>query len=327
MKRNELFEKYLSIKESMIEEGSYRALPICIEMPHRIGCSQEGYPMFFIECSDEAKTTDIKLALFKVLFNRKCSITNVQDKQSQTKFFTLIQMNSDNVELQKYFFQVVFLILQKLPVKPQVNVLKTEVSNVIQLFLAPAKFSEEVIRGLFAELLVIERSKNPEYLVRAWHVSPKDKYDFNDSIDKIEVKSTTGESRSHLFSIEQLSPNADSKLLIASIFVNQTGIGKSVFDLVESISSRLSSTEELIKLQEVVLKTIGVHTDVVAKMFFDYKMAVDTFKLYDYKSIPSIPISLIPHQVSNVRFRSDISEIASIDENGYVISGKLFESL
>lgn len=326
MKRNELYEKYLSIKEANLEEGFYRALPICDEMPHRIGCSEEGYPMFFIECSDETKTTDIKLALFKVLFNRKCSITNVQDKQSQTKMFALIQMNSDKAELQKYFFQVVFLILQKLPVKPQINVLKAEVSNVIQLFLAPAKFSEEVIRGLFAELLVIERSKNPEYLVRAWHVTPKDKYDFNDSIDKIEVKSTTGDSRSHLFSIEQLSPNADSKLLIASMFVNRTGIGKSVFDLEESISLRLSSLEDLIKLQDIVLKTIGAHEE-VKNMFFDYNMAVNTYKLYDYKDIPSIPISSIPPQVSNVHFRSNISDISSIDENGYVISGKLFESI
>ena len=327
MNRNELYDKYLSIKEAHVEEGYFRALPVNDDMPHRIGCSEEGYPMFFIECSDEAKTTDIKLALFKVLFNRKCSIRNVQDKESQTKSFTLIQMNSDNEELQKYFFQVVFLILQKLPLKPKVNILKTEVSNVIQLFLAPVKFSEEIIRGLFAELLVIERSKNPEYLVRAWHVTPKDKYDFNDSIDKIEVKSTTGDSRSHLFSIEQLTPNADSKLLIASIFVNQTGIGKSVFDIVESISSRLSSTEDMIKLQEVVLKTIGVHTDAVANMFFDYKMAVDYYKLYDYKDIPSIPISSIPPQVSKVHFRSDLSGVSSIDEKDYILSGKLFESI
>ena len=327
MKRNELYNKYLSIKESKAEEGYFRALPICDEMPHRIGCSKEGFPMFFIECSDDMKTTDIKLALFKVLFNRNCSITNVQDKQSQTKLFTLIQMNSDNAELQKYFFQVVFLILQKLSKKPQVNVLKTEVSNVIQLFLAPAKFDKEVVRGLFAELLVIERSKNPEYLVRAWHVTPKDKYDFNDSVDKIEVKSTTGDSRSHLFSIEQLSPNVDSKLLIASTFVNQTGIGLSVFGLVESISSKLSSTDDMIKLQEVVLKTIGAHIDETASMFFDYNLAVDTYKLYDYKDIPSIPISSIPPEVSKVHFRSDLSGVASIDEKDYILSGKLFESI
>ncbi len=327
MRRNELYDKFLSIKGENSGKEVFKALPVCEEMTHRIGCSEEGYPMFFVECSDSTKTTDIKLALFRVLFNRNCSILDMQTQQSQTKVFTLIQMNSHKEELQKYFFQVVFIILQKIPLKPRVSLLKQEIANVIQLFLLPTQFSKDVVRGLFAELLVIERSNNPTYLVRAWHITPQDKYDFNDSIDKIEVKSTTGDSRSHVFSLEQLTPNTNSKLLIASMFVNQTGVGKNVFDLEESISSKLSSTDDMIKLQEVVLKTIGIHTDEAASLTFDYNMAINSFKLFDYKDIPSIPISSIPPQVSSVHFRSDLSEIPSIDDKDYIKTGKLFESI
>lgn len=62
------------------------------------------------------------------------------------------------------------------------------------------------IQGLWAELFVISIASNPEYLLKAWHSSLNDVYDFNDGIDKIEVKSTSKSHRIHKFSYDQLSP-------------------------------------------------------------------------------------------------------------------------
>ena len=90
---------------------------------------------------------------------------------------------------------------------------------------------------------------------------------------------------------------------------------------------KLSSAEDLIKLQDVVLKTVGVHSDEAASMFFDYNMAVNSYKLYDYKDIPTIPISSIPPQVSSVHFRSDLTEVTAISTTGYSTDSMLFNSL
>lgn len=57
-----------------------------------------------------------------------------------------------------------------------------------------------------------------------------DVYDFNDGIDKIEVKSTSKSHRIHKFSYDQLSPTENTNLIISSIFVIQSGIGKNIFD-------------------------------------------------------------------------------------------------
>ena len=146
---------------------------------------------------------------------------HIDNKSVIEKDFTIIQMVSDDQDLIKYFFQVISIILQRLPSRPKVSLLKEEISKVIEIFMAPLRFSKETVRGLWAELLVIERSSNPEYLINAWHVEPEDKYDFNDATDKIEVKSTAGDKRSHIFSLEQLSPEDGSSLLIASVFVNK----------------------------------------------------------------------------------------------------------
>ena len=323
---DQLYKLYKKTLMSEVEDNSYRALSMEY-LPHRVGCSNDGFPMLFIECCDKEHLSDIKLSLFRVLFNRRCSLADIDNKSVIEKDYTIIQMVSDDQDLIKYFFQVITIVLQRIPVNPKVKKLKDEISKVIEIFTVSPKFSKEVVRGLWAELLVIERSSNPEYLVKAWHEEPEGRYDFNDSVDKIEVKSTIGDQRSHIFSLEQLNPNDSSKLLIASIFVNPTGIGKSIFDLMDMISARINDTDCSLKLSEIVLKTVGLHIDECRNMFFDYNLAMDSLTYYDSKVIPSIDINSIPAAVSSVHFRSDLSDVPSICETGVDEHSMLFSCL
>ena len=309
------------------EEGSFRAASISNDVPHRVGCSSEGFPMLFIECEDKEKITDIKLSLFKVLFNRRCSLADISNNTISEKDFTIIQMSSNDQDLIKYFFQVISIVLRKLPVRPQVNVLKVEISKVIEIFTRQSNFSREIVRGLWAELFVIERSQNPEYLIKAWHEEPEDRYDFNDSIDKIEVKSTSGDSRIHMFSLEQLYPNDSADLLIASVLVNSTGIGKTIFDIIDMLSSKITDTECELKLMEITMKTIGPHVEECANMHFDYNFAADTLKFYDSKMIPAIRKEDVPSAVSAVHFRSNLTDASPIEVTGFNENSLLFSSL
>ena len=323
---DQLYDLYRKTLNSEVEDNSYRALSM-ESLPHRVGCSNEGYPMLFIECCDKEHVSDIKLSMFRVLFNRRCSLAEVDNNSLLEKDFSIIQMVADDQELIKYFFQVITIVLQRLPVKPKVKKLKEEISKVIEIFTIPPKFSKEVVRGLWAELLVIERSSNPEYLIKAWHEEPEDRYDFNDSVDKLEVKSTSGDQRTHIFSLEQLNPNDSSNLIIASVFVNPTGIGKSIFDLIDMISVRLEDIDSSLKLSEVVLKTVGVHLDECRNMYFDYSFASDTLVYYDSKVIPSVDKNAIPPAVSAVHFRSNLTDVPSISETGFEEQSILFNSL
>ena len=326
MMNNQLYELYQKTLDSDVEEGNYRALSINLST-HRVGCSNEGYPMLFIECCDKERVADIKLSLFRVLFNRKCALADIDNKSVTERDFSIIQMVSNDKDLIKYFFQVISIVLQRLPLSPKVCVLKEEISKIIEIFTLPHIFSKEIVRGLWAELLVIECSSNPEYLIKAWHVEPEDKYDFNDSVDKIEVKSTSGDKRTHVFSLEQLSPEDGSNLLIASVFVNSTGVGKNIFDLMDLISAKLKNTDCDLKLSEIVLKTIGPNVEECKNMFFDYGFARGTLQYYDSNLIPSVNKKDIPSTVSAVHFRSDLSDVPTIEITGYNEHSVLFNSL
>ena len=323
---DELYLLYLNTMSSDIEDKSFRAACINSDIPHRVGCSNEGFPMLFVECCNKEKVSDIKLSMFRVLFNRKCSLADIDNKTVTERDFSIIQMNSDNQDLIKYFFQVMSIVLKRLPNCPKVSLLKQEISKVIEIFTLQQNLSREVVRGLWAELLVIERCSDPEYLIKAWHEQPEDRYDFNDSVDKLEVKSTTGDYRSHIFSLEQLSPNDNADLLIASVFVNSTGIGKSIFDIEDMISEKIHDIDCKLKLSEIILKTIGPNIEECEKMRYDYNFAVDTIRYYDAKAIPSIRKNDVPVGVSSVHFRSDLTETPAVKTTDYKES-VLFNSL
>ena len=276
-------------------------------MPHKIGLSSSGYPMLFVECLDDKITTDINLKMFKVNFNRPCSLK--ENEKITSKKYCIIQLNSQNSDIQKYFLELTFFVLERLPIKPTVEGLKKELAKIISMFTTSSTLSKDVLKGLWAELLIIEQSKDCDYLVRAWHETPKDKYDFNDSEDKIEVKATGNEERIHHFAIEQLSPNENSQLLIASVIMVSSGLGKNIFELVDSIASRINDTDMLIKLKETVIKTIGGHIEDAQLGRYDYNYALQSIRWYNYKDIPTIKKEHIPAQLSRVTFSVCLKDI------------------
>jgi hypothetical protein len=170
---------------------------------HKIGISSEGYPLFFVKCDNQTKSIDINLELISVVFSQECSIK--ENEKNSNEIYTVVILKTINTDLQQYFTDVFSIILQQLEPIPSENNLYREIRKVIDLFSSISKTPVKSIQGLWAELLVIEKSSDPEYLINAWHNSPSDKYDFNDSIDKLEVKSTTKSKRIHRFSIEQLN--------------------------------------------------------------------------------------------------------------------------
>lgn len=324
---NSGYKVFLNIQNKEHSNQEYilvESVPFSIH--HKIGISNEGFPLFFVKCNNETKSIDINLELISVLFSQEC---NIKEKEKNSNdIFTIVLLKTLNRDLQQYFTDVFSIILQQLETIPSEINLYREVRKVIDLFSSIARPPIKSVQGLWAELLVIEKSLEPEYLIHAWHISKSDKYDFNDSKDKLEVKSTTKSKRIHTFSIEQLNNNPGSDLLIASTFVIETGAGKSVLNLRDNIISKISDIKMKLRLNEMIYKTIGNEYDKLDDIFFDYQYASDSLSFYAIMDIPRIPINVIPVEVSNVTFDCELTSVPTILENGYDISGSLlFKSL
>ena len=306
-----LYSIFCNIVPASENQEQFSVESVSTNLPHKIGKTFEGFPILFIECINDTPTTDIRLKLFAVSFNQMCNLSDSEGIITQK--FNVILLKSENADIQQYFFELVSLIFHRLPAKPTVNGLKIEISKVISLFTASAPLSKEVVKGLWTELFIIANSKTPEYLIQSWHVSPEDKYDFNDGKDKIEVKSTSSTIRKHSFAIEQLNPNPGSQLLIVSVVVVASGLGKNIFDLIDDISSRVSTEDFILKVKQIVYETIGPHIDDVSKIRFDVNMALNTVAFYDHRSVPSIDMSNVPSNVHDVHFTSILSDSTPYD--------------
>jgi len=210
------------------------------------------------------------------------------------------------------------MMLSNLPETPSRRELSVEVENLISIFSALRKKPVKEIQGVWAEMLVIERSLHPEILISAWHNQPNAKFDFTMGRDKIEVKSTSSEDRKHHFALDQLNPSINSRLLIASVIVREsaecTG-GLSVKALYKKICRRVSAVNLQLKLYSTLATAIGSDYKNWDSVFFDYVEASDTLAFYNVDDIPRILKSDVPEFVTEVKFCSDLSHLIDIKDS------------
>lgn len=308
---NSGYKKFLDLQQKdRTSDGYISVNPVPFSHYHKIGVSVEGFPIFFVKCDSSVPSIDINLELISVLFSQKCSIRE-SDKGS-SDIFTIVLLKTLNRDLQQYFTDVFSIILQQLDSIPTEKELYKEIRKVIELFSSIQKPAIKSVQGLWTELLVIDSAINPEYLISAWHISPSDKYDFNDGKDKLEVKSTSKQQRVHRFALEQLHSNFGSRLLIASTIVIETGVGKSILNLRDHIFSKIEHIEVQMRLNEIIYKTIGSDYEKLGDVFFDYQLAKDSLQFYDASVIPAISKSAVPSEITNVSFDCDITNVPTI---------------
>ena len=333
MKSN-IFSTFKSLTYKESDNNSFYVSPL-ENMHHKIGISREGFPIFFIKTDlyTDVYSQNLHREILSVEYNVSCTI-NEMGTATQDACFSIITLRTTEQDLQSYFFDIFFLMLKKLNPIPTNKELSLEVENLISIFSAMSRKPLKKIQGLWAELLVIERSKRPEILIQAWHNSPGAKYDFTLGKDKIEVKSTSSENRTHRFSLDQLNPSLNSRLVIASCKVRESAQnennGFSLTNLFDRICQRISSIDLRIKLYSIIAETLGINFKEKDNIYFDYTEASDSLAFFDAKDVPHINKDLIPKLVSEVKFQSDLSHLIDIFDSSSKFdknNSELFNSL
>lgn len=329
---NALYARFQALRNQAADDDRFTVVSID-ELPHKLGVSQERFPMFFVRTNSSASSVqNIVREILSVEYNVSCKLID-DNGNAQDDNFCIITLRSLDTPLQSYFIEIFTMMLHKLPPIPSNRELSVEVENLIAIFDALTNPPKKKIQGLWAELLVIEQSTQPETLINAWHSVPSAKYDFTLGRDKIEVKSTSSEERIHKFSLDQLNPSQNSRLLIASTVVRESGPaddGLSVKDLYDKIRERVSAVDSQIRLFTIIAETVGTDLAKLENVFYDYTSAVDFLEFYDYHDIPSIPKDIVPSLVTEVKFASNLNGLTDVrkEESPFDMeSSPLFRSL
>lgn len=318
MKIDSLLQSFNESMKTIADGEKYIVLSI-EGMRHKVGKSSEGYPKVFVHSKPTKSILhNLNGELFSVEYNIQCSLIDEKEEVADA-VFSIITLRSTDEYLRKIFFDVFTMMLLTLPELPSDMDLAMKIEGLLSIFAALKRKPIHKIQGLWAELLVIDRSSNPNVIAKAWHNSPGSKYDFTMGADKIEVKSTSSEERIHKFSLDQLNPTVSSNLLIASVIVRESAKGDnglSVFDLYDKICKRVSDIDIRMHVYSVIASTLGDEYEKASKVCFDYTSGKDSLNYFDYKDVPKIDKEHVPAFVSAVKFDSNLEHVDDIIKKG-----------
>lgn len=307
----------------------FNAIPIPDFPNYRIAIDIEGNPVLLLSVANRLRNISVKnfrLKYLQLLQNIKCKISEEGKQSFQT--FTVITFTCADRHLREYFLRVSESFVKALNIKPTQDQVIETINKFVEVFRSLNDTPTNTIHGLWSELFLIDRSANPKVLLNYWHNIPEEKFDFNSGVEKIEVKSNSNFERIHTFSSEQLNPPSDTHVLIASIFIRQHSNGKNIQQLVDSITYKIQQDIELTdKLNNVIFKSLANSLEQSIKIKFDCNIAKDSLRFYRQQDIGKIEVVHIPNEVSEVRYKSDMTEVKPIEILSLKKSGELFKSI
>jgi len=295
----------------------------------RIAVDFNGNPSLLLSATNivgNQRLLNLRLKYLELIQNVECKITD--GKKTIFQQFTVLTFICSDIYLQKYFLKAAETLLRSLHLKPTPQEIAENLIKFVEIFRVLTDPPRKSIQGLWAELFLIDNSASPATLLNFWHNVPEQKFDFDSGAEKVEVKSSSSFERIHNFSSGQLYPVEDSRVMIASVFVHATTTGQNVGDLVDSIRKKVGEDSYLSeKLFRLVTSTLGTSFERSLDISFDYSVAKDSLRFYRHEDIKKIPSIHIPKEVSDVRYKSDLTSLDPINPSRIKSEKSLFSGL
>jgi hypothetical protein len=291
---------------------------------HRLAKDAGGSPCLLLrQPASASPTPPIRLQNLLVSYGVPCAISHPDGHQEEGTF-TIIKCSSADPSLFPHFLRILSPVIATLGATPTAAAVRRAISGLVDLFQALTAPAKKSIEGLWAELLIIRRSADLPALVAAWHGLPVERIDFLRGQQRIEVKSSSSRRRVHHFSLEQLTPPASARLIIASIFVEPVGGGLSLRRLSDDIRAILAAHPALLtQFDSIFYATLGASWSEAMEECFDFELACQSLQFFDSVHVPKID-GLIPGAVSDVRFTSDMSAATPVSVDALRTAGGLF---
>lgn len=221
--------------------------------------------------------------------------------------FGMVSLRLGQTEYLDSFLHVMANLVALVGPDPSPGEVSIAFRRLVQLFENAAAPRGSVL-GLWGELLLLGSSSEPAKLLDSWHLKLDAKFDFADQGSRLEVKTTTGSTRLHHFSVDQLQPVVGSSTVVASIMTTETQAGTSVQELIEDAEELFANdASRQMRLHEVVAGTLGLEWARHVDRRFDAQQALSTLRLLPAHSIPRVRD--VPPGVSGVQFVSDCTDV------------------
>jgi hypothetical protein len=278
---------------------------------HFAGYNAQGYPSILLSSIDQAFRAPLQLTGAEVRYCIPCQFT-LPDQRTLEQPLTQLICTSNVTTEKEYFLHIASTIIEVLGNAPTIGAIADAVGRFVHILQRLSRPPAKNLIGLYGEMLFILNSSNPDLAVQAWRSRVDDRFDFSMDSVRLDVKATARRTRVHSFSLEQCLPVPGATAAVASMFVESSGGGKSLRDLIQVLFARLTTAEARLRVQQIVADTLGSTLLTSLDARFDDLIATNSLRIFDAAEIPAIR-SAIPPQVTAVKFQSDLTEISALD--------------
>ena len=248
----------------------------------------------------------LRLRHIEVDYGSRCRVAEAGVEPVEGDFIAIrcVEAKQPVLEL---FVRTVEALVATLPKEPSATQTEALIEGLVELFRKLTQPPRRSIKGIWAELFVIERSAVLEEMVAAWHSDTDEKFDFASERGYVEVKATEQAVRVHEFSLGQLRPNGNMPVIIASLRLRREAGGTSVLSLARRIDKRLAGNSQLrARLWRNLASTLGLDFDEAVDVSFSEPFAKDELRAIDASTIPCVERPL-PVGVLDLRLKVDIT--------------------
>lgn len=169
--------------------------------------------------------------------------------------------------------------------------------------------------GLYGELYAIKVFNNSLGLYRYWQSRDRMKFDFSFSDGlKLEVKSTTKNTRSHHFRHEQLTTTLYD-IYVMSFMFREDDAGLSLAQLIEEVKSILANDINKTIRLNLIKKNAGIER--LEALKFSEEYTDEKRHIYKAEDLPKFN-EITPEGVVNAEYDCDLENIAYISDDDFI---------
>ena len=151
--------------------------------------------------------------------------------------------------------------------------------------------SELSVRGMWAELFVMDLFPTVDDGADAWQRRYSDRFDFGFGKHRLEVKSYAGPIRKLKFRHQQMHAEEGLELAVVSLRVSESAAGISLIALATSIVARLIDPAAKTRVMTAVDKICDLEAE-ESELLFDPAVAAETVSLTTAEQLPRLPANL-----------------------------------
>lgn len=268
----------------------------------------QGQPYLLFEMAEADDQPDLKLKSVEVRFACPCDI-QLQDGTLLSGCYTLVSLASDDPDIIRVFLRLLEEAFLTTAANYSAAEVRGQILSIADLFTRQRVDLKDVV-GLWGELHIIRTAQDVSAAAMAWSTSDRARYDFVTQHFALEVKTTLKSARQHRFSLEQLRPNSDIQVYIASILLAELPGGEMVCELIDEIYAVLNDPETSARFFRMCLRKGGV--DVYGS---DLRLSAlpggASVALYEAETLP-VPSVDGGFPISRVRFDLDVSGLDAV---------------